>query len=585
MQRNVAFKDLLLPTFLLINLLGIGITHSAPNSGTMLKQQENKQEETNIPRQLPKADKVIESNKVKSEKGVGPKVLIKDIKVDVPQNILSESDLSIILSDSIGKELGFDEINSLVTTLNEHLRSNGFILARAYLPQQDISGGIVNIKVLDGRLEGQDVDIVDINSTDLRISQDVLQKIASSRLTNDKAVLTSDVERVLLLINDLPAVSARATLKQGKTPGTTRINIDVKEDRMFSGVAWLDNYGSRYSGSKTINGQVNINDPLSIGDRFSGTVSLAERNKNINVRYSLPFLYDGIRINGTANFLDYEIGKELESSESEGNAVTYGFGASYPIIRSRRRNITVAGNYYNKELEDKVADVTFSNRLVDSFELRASMDNIDGWYGGGFSMISATLIFGDIDLSRIDSDLASDELTAKVNGKYTLLRCSASRLQRLPGQFSLWGSFKAQMTNQNLDSSEKFSLGGINGIRAYPGGEANGDQGWQLTTEVRYDLKKGWDFGNVQLFGFLDLGGIRLNRNPWENSVTTITEKNQYNLTGIGFGASLLKSGEYNVKAQIAAPLVDNDGRDTNGNDSDGLTEDVRFWLGASYQF
>ena len=560
------------------------VVEAAPDSGTMLQQQQQRQNSSSIPRQLPEKEKEAKKSFPKKA-SAGPKVLIKDIELDVADSIITVDDVRYLFSEAIGKELGFDEINAVVTNLNEYLRENGFILARAYLPKQDVTAGVINIKIYNGRLEAKDGDVVEVSSKNLRLNRELIQKIASSRLSAGKTVKSEDVERVLLLINDLPAISARATLKKGDVPGTTRIAVDIREDRMFSGVAWVDNYGSRYSGSNTLNGQLNVNDPLGIGDRVSATLSLSEKQSNYNLRYSAPLFSDGLRVNGTVNFLDYEIGKELASSRSEGEAVTYGFGLSYPLIRSRRRNLTFAGNYYDKELEDKVAGVVFSDRLIDTLEMRASYDSIDRFYGGGFTMASATFVYGDIDLSKVDSDLESDRLTAKVDGKYILMRVSASRLQRLPGNYSMFASFRGQMTNQNLDSSEHISLGGINGIRAYPGGEASGDQGWQLTTELRYDIDASWDIGNVQLFGFVDLGGIRLNRNPWENAVTTITEKNQYNLTGIGFGASLLKAGQYNAKLQVAAPLVDNDGRDTNGNDSDGLTEDVRFWFSASYQF
>ena len=60
------------------------------------------------------------------------------------------------------------------------------------------------------------------------------------------------------------------------------------------------------------------------------------------------------------------------------------------------------------------------------------------------------------------------------------------RLQALPAGFSLNLQWRGQWTNNNLDSSEKFSLGGPYGVRAYATAEAMGDRGWLGSVELRY---------------------------------------------------------------------------------------------------
>jgi hypothetical protein len=67
-----------------------------------------------------------------------------------------------------------------------------------------------------------------------------------------------------------------------------------------------------------------------------------------------------------------------------------------------------------------------------------------------------------------------------------------------------------QTASKNLDSSEKFSLGGINGVRAYPQGEASGDEGYRGTVELRHNVMP-----NVQATVFYDWGKVTINRNPF----------------------------------------------------------------------
>lgn len=586
MIRNGSFlleSLALLAIFVIINQVQAA---EAPSTGTILKQQEQLKQERSLPKRIPEPDTDAkpETPPEKAEPR-GPRIIIKSIAFSGATSILPEGELQAQVAGAIGQEYGVDEIKQIAVRINTYLRSQGFLLAQAYLPEQDVSSGELKIAIFDGRLEVSEEGVLEIEVENLRLKSNRIQKIAARSLDSESTVKTHDLERVLLLMNDLPGISAKASLTPGSQPGTTRIVAKVKEGKPVSGVAWVDNYGNRYSGTTTANGQVNVNDPLKIGDRLTGNLSLSEDQYNVGMSYSLPLGYDGLRMSGSVNLLSYEIGKELSSAEAEGQAFTMDLGISYPIIRSRARNLYTSATYNNKKLEEQVTGFIVSDRKVNSLQLGLSGNHLDQWQGGGLSYGNVTLTLGDIDLSNVESDLQSDELTAKVDGNYTVLGYSVSRLQRLPGNFSFWGQFKGQFADGNLDSSEQFSLGGVTGVRAYPGGEGSGDEGWLLSGEVRYDPPVRFDYGNIQLSAFIDYGHIKLNKNPWPNSVTNTTGKNSYSLAGAGIGASLIKSGSYSAKLQLAIPIGNNDGRDTNGNDSDGRSPDARIWLAVSYQF
>ncbi len=85
-----------------------------------------------------------------------------------------------------------------------------------------------------------------------------------------------------------------------------------------------------------------------------------------------------------------------------------------------------------------------------------------------------------------------------------------------------------QTASKNLDSSEKFSLGGINGVRAYPQGEASGDEGYRATVELRHNV-----IPNVQATVFYDVGKVTINRKPFGPAAS-----NSRNLAGVGVGVN-----------------------------------------------
>ena len=165
------------------------------------------------------------------------------------------------------------------------------------------------------------------------------------------------------------------------------------------------------------------------------------------------------------------------------------------------------------------------------------------------------------------------------------LNFGLTRLQRLADRITLNCSWSAQIAHNNLDSSEKFNLGGPSGVRAYPVGEASGDMGHLFNTDLRFDLPLPAAYGTLQITGFYDAGQIILHKNPWINAINTATNRNDYWLQGAGTGFNYAYNRLASIKATWAHTIGDNPGRSTTGQDSDGRSEQNRFWLQAMINF
>ena len=184
---------------------------------------------------------------------------------------------------------------------------------------------------------------------------------------------------------------------------------------------------------------------------------------------------------------------------------------------------------------------------------------------------------GRLDLSANANNAQGDKQTAQTNGGFDRLNLSLSRLQRLTAETTLIASLSGQWASKNLDSGEKFSLGGANGVRAYPGLEASGDQGWLFNLELRHQ----WS-GPLQLSVFFDHGRIQLNKSPWNGWNAGNTDlPNNYSLQGIGLGLTWVERGDYSLRLQYAGKLGQNRGHSAQGKDSDGTNDNSRLWLNA----
>ena len=135
-----------------------------------------------------------------------------------------------------------------------------------------------------------------------------------------------------------------------------------------------------------------------------------------------------------------------------------------------------------------------------------------------------------------------------------------------------------QWASKNLDSSEKFTLGGSSGVRAYGSGEASGAHGRMANVELRWRIDP-----TLTIAGFYDMGTVRANvRNDYRGA----PELNRYGLKGRGVAINWLAFDVFNVRAVWAQRNGDNPNpNDVTGKDQDGSLVRDRIWLTISAAF
>jgi len=176
-------------------------------------------------------------------------------------------------------------------------------------------------------------------------------------------------------------------------------------------------------------------------------------------------------------------------------------------------------------------------------------DARDAVLGGGISVFS--LIYGGGTLNiETPATLTVDDATAQTNGHFDKWNLSALRLQSISERLSVYVSLSGQKAGKNLDSSEKFFLGGAYGVRAYPTGEAAGDSGYLATAELRYAFGFAALPGVWQPFAFVDTGGVTINENPFLVGVP-----NTRHLSGAGLGLTWVQASDFQIKLTVATRL------------------------------
>lgn len=512
--------------------------------------------------------------------GSNVQVVVKGFTFSGYGGLVTEAELQTVVAGSIGKSLTFDELNVLTDKVTALFKAKGWLQTRAYLPPQDITSGIIRIDIAQVKSNGN---LTIMRDKSARICPDYLHRIGISPLHAGKPIKEQELERSILLMDDLPGVSAKAFLVPGAASGTSGVDVAVTEGPLFSATLWGDNQGNRYVGTWRGSAMVSVNDPLRHGDQLTLLLTEASGLVQGRVGYSFPIAYNGIRANLSYTGMRYELGRELAPLQYKGDSNSIDAGLSYPLLRTRNANFITSLSYGYRGLIDTQADVNIHDKEINNATLMISGDRYDQILGGGYTSYNASVTTGKLHESSALT--AEDASINHTEGSYTRFNVALARLQHVTERVNLNLSGSAQMAEGNLDSSEKFSLGGPNALRAYPIGEASGDEGQLLSAELRCTLPLAAKSGNLQLIGFYDAGHILINKERYPGDLSTATGCNDYWLLGAGAGLNYAYSGRFSVRGIWAHVIGDNPGRSIAGRNSDGLNDRDRFWLQCMFSF
>jgi len=431
------------------------------------------------------------------------------------------------LQEFVGRELDFAGLGKAAAKITAYYRAQGYLVARAYLPAQEIQGGVVTLGIREGVI-GRVVAEPDAN---VRLDPELLDRHLAG-LRPGEVIQELDLENTLLRLSDIAGVTVKAVLRPSAQPGATDIVVKVSEMSAITARVSIDNTGSFYTGANRLSASLSLNDALGMGESFSlNTQQTFEGLRIAGVGYQQPLGTTGLTVGANFAGLQYNIGKNLKEVQASGEARVSTLFLNAAVLRSRRANVNLSLAAEYRHFQDTTGGTTV-DKSATVLSAGASGDWRDDWTGvQANNSWNARVGMGHLK-KETPNDAALDRFTANAAGDYKKLNLSFSRLQQLGGGFSLLGSVSAQYADKNLDASEKMSLGGSNGVRAYPAGEAAGDQGVLARLELRKTLGM---VGNSVVEGalFADAGRVRINKKPWDAS------ENRASRYGYGIGLNV----------------------------------------------
>lgn len=476
--------------------------------------------------------------------------------------------LAPLYQNLVGREVSLLEVYGIANQITARYRNDGYVLSQAIVPQQQIRDGVVQILVIEGRINR----VIIKDEGKLRSHNYLLQY--AERLKASQPVTQRELERYLLLLNDFPGMRVSGVLAPSDVPGTSDLILEVTYKRIDA-YASIDNRGSRFLGPYQAEVSGAYNGLIDTGDRllYRYVVSLFQpRELQFHeARFQTPVLGQGTILEVWGNYARTRPGFTLRILDIEGESWSWNIKLKQPIIRTRAMNAWVYGQFNWQNSTNDVLTATFSDDRLRVFRYGATFEAVDELRG---------ISFVDLQVSHgIDGLGARGNSRFDADHSFTKINLDVQRNQSIWGPVSAFVQFAGQWADQPLLAPEEFGLGGRTYGRAFDPSEKTGDHGIAVVGELRYtveDLKFPiLDLPTtLQFYGFGDWGRVYHIHLPGSTRRLTFEQ-----LASAGVGMRFTIGPRVSGQVEGAVPLL---GRTAALGDK-GDTWRVFFILNARY--
>jgi len=490
--------------------------------------------------------------------------------------LLPKADVEAQLAGLIGQEASLEDLRLAAARVTALYREHGYFLARAYVPAQRINGGGVRIAVLEGRY-----DRVEASGSTRLGSAQVEKTLVAQGVVPGEPIERKPLERSLILLEQRAGAPAKAVLQPGASIGTSSLQIDAPPGPLFSSALGVDNFGNKYTGQRRSIASVQLNSPFGIGDFGDLWVAYSSGARAAFASYQVPIGHDGLTLGASYSDYSYELCCEFAALDRAGDAAVAAVQVLYPVLLSQRALLHAGVTVESKRLTD-----TWAGGDLEDRQLNVAVVSLDGVAAAltGQVRYQVALTSGDLNLEGPPDFIASNAATVDTAGRYSKVEVVVEFFHPLGVRSFLNFRLSGQTTNRNLDSAEKFLLGGYNGVRAYPEGEAAGDEALLARLEWVRPLHFSAMPGQAAVRAFVDTGAVRLVHDT-RGGLADPGIPNNYSLSGAGLGFNWDLPRGFSLSAYVATKIGDNPGRSADGNDADGENSSTRGWVGAQWAF
>ncbi len=426
-------------------------------------------------------------------------------KINVNENeILDKSAEESLYKPFYKKCIDQKLLKDILNTISQFYMDKGYVTTKAYLKEQDILDGELDVTILKGVVE-------DIVHSDTKKSSMKLK--TAFILQKGKILNLRDLETSLESINRVPSMDATFEIKPGTSYGKSIIEVKSEEvlpyHFMFgvTGEKSLSDNNPDLTGAFSWDNPLNINDILSLTYNGSRIQREYQSTKGTELNYSFPlgsYLYELILSN-----TKYRQSVEgiNETYITHGKTNGWKFKTSKVLHRDQTNKFTLSGMLYHKDTENYFEDSFIEVR---SYKTTLAQIDLQHLYLQPWGQLSTTYSyykgedwFGarEDDWFGVEGD-TSDGAKLQFD-KYTLDSYLVYYFK--DKSYSFDSNFHLQYTKDRLYYNDQLVAGSRYTVRGYSDTSLYGDNGFYLRNNIAKEFTLNFDTDYLQTL-FLYLG-------------------------------------------------------------------------------
>ncbi|PCD01332.1 ShlB/FhaC/HecB family hemolysin secretion/activation protein [Halopseudomonas pelagia] len=424
----------------------------------------------------------------------GPSFVLNSVRF-TQSELFTPEELRAIVLPYLGKETRLSDLNRMVAEINQAYKGKDIYTATALLPKQDVTGGVVIIRLVEGKLGEM---LVEGNSY-------VPDPYVRGWLTfpeNQTLVDINALESDILEFNRVNDARLQAELRAGKDFGLTDIVVVVDEPLQNNVQLFLDNYGYASSGENEVGAIYRRQGVFTGNDRGLLYALASDGNQAFTAIYSAPVKTSRWRLGGSLAINQSEVTEgDFKDLSVEGDSTSITLDASWLAISTPRFWVNALGSAMHSNSATSVLGEDISDYKINKLNTGAQLT----WLGSGWQLSARQLVgwVSTQNQSANSGDQSFALLTGDMSGYYR------------PGQSNWYGLMQMdyQYTNEEaLPGAVSYSIGGPTSIRGYAPGLISGDYGIQSSLESHYSGLRALG-GDLDPFAFYDVGTV-YSKNP-----------------------------------------------------------------------
>ena len=392
-------------------------------------------------------------------------VFVKAVAV-TNSSILTDTEIQALTDSVIGRFVTFEDLQNLVTDFNYAYATKGYVTARAFLPPQTITDGIIRINLVEGYVG--------------KISVENNQYTSDSYITKRVSAKEGDLFQVIELEQDIlkfnkynNGIKLKADLNKSQTLGATDITLKAEEKFPFHVTALMDNAGRRTIGELRGGLILQADSLFKQRDRLTLGSYVSRYSVTPFADYNIPVnKYDG-RVGFLYSSSFAHIGKgPYRIFDIDSKSYNYSLYYTHPLIRKPTFELNgyAAINYKQATTSFGGYDINTDKITSAELALNARWDTKRGIWYVNQGVYHAFPIF--------DS-----------SSRYFKYTGSLIRLHDfghgIVGQFRGMYQFSPQ---DNIPYIDQFQAGGLATVRGYSEGLLIGRSGYIISGELLFPI-------------------------------------------------------------------------------------------------